>query len=101
MEFFIFLKEKNNLLAPIFWQSRKIQRVTRSTLAAETLAFINGVAIVFIKHIFEEILGKNLPIIISCFLDNNSLFELHIQQRYYKTGLYVQILHLYSIMKSK
>ena len=72
---FIFLKGKNNLLAPTFWQSRKIQRLARSTLAAETLTFINGLDIcVFIKHIFEEILGKDLPSI-SCFLDNKSLFE--------------------------
>ena len=42
---FNFLKGKNNLLAPIFWQSRKIQRLTRSTLAAETLAFTNGAGI--------------------------------------------------------
>ena len=57
---FIFLKGKNNLLAPILWQSRKIQRVARSTLATETLAFINGVDIcVFIKHRLEEMLGKN------------------------------------------
>ena len=36
-------------------------RVAWSTLAAKTLAFINGVDIcVFIKRIFEEIFGKNL-----------------------------------------
>ena len=47
----------------------------RNILAVETLAFINGVDIcVFIKHIFEEILGKHLPSI-SCFIDNKSLFE--------------------------
>ena len=79
---FIFPKGKNNLLAPMFCQSRKIQRVARYTLAAETLAFIIGVDIcVFIKHIFEEILGKDLPSI-SCFIDNKSLFEAAHSKKY-------------------
>ena len=36
--FIIFLINNSNRYAPISWKSRKIQRVVKSTLAAETLA---------------------------------------------------------------
>ena len=40
----IFLHGENNHVAPISWRSRKINRVVRSTLAAETLALTEAVA---------------------------------------------------------
>ncbi|XP_057290806.1 uncharacterized protein LOC130613486 [Hydractinia symbiolongicarpus] len=40
---FVFLKGVENTMTPITWQSKKIKRVVRSTLAAETLALVNGI----------------------------------------------------------
>ena len=36
--FIIFLVSQSNVAVPILWQSKKIRRIVRSTLAAETLS---------------------------------------------------------------
>ena len=38
--FIVFLKNENGLRCPLLWQTRKIRRVVKSTLAAETLALL-------------------------------------------------------------
>ena len=62
---------------PITWQSRKIKRIVRSTLAAETLAFVDGCeAGYMINQLLKEIMGESYvekPII--CFTDNMSLYD--------------------------
>ena len=40
--YIIFLVDSDGHRCPIFWQSRKIRRVVKSTLAAETLALLDG-----------------------------------------------------------
>ena len=38
----IFIKDPNNVVSPIIWNSNKIRRVARSTLTAESLALLDG-----------------------------------------------------------
>ena len=62
---------------PLLWQSRRIKRVVRSTLAAETMALIEcAEASVYLGYIINEILLKNKnKIKINCFVDNKSLVD--------------------------
>ena len=70
----IFLKDQNNKRCPIFWQSRKIRRVVKSTLSAETLALLDcAEACVYLARILLEITGCNLKV--NCVIDNKSLFD--------------------------
>ena len=71
----IFLKDSSGLRCPIFWQSRKIKRVVKSTLAAETLALVEGAEVSFyIASIIKEVTKiKDVPI--HCFVDNKSLVD--------------------------
>ena len=73
--FIIFLRDKKGLRYPLYWKSRKIRRVVKSTLAAETLALVDGTeACVFTKHVLNEILGCcDLPV--ACYVDNKSLVD--------------------------
>ena len=71
----IFLKHISGLKCPIYWQSRKIRRVVRSTLAAETLSLVECAnAAIFIRRIICEVSNcKELRII--CLTDNKSLVD--------------------------
>jgi len=72
----IFLKE-NEKVIPIAWQSKKLQRVTKSPLASETLALSEGVdASHFVAAIFKEIFCLSHLPIVKCITDSKSLFEL-------------------------
>ena len=54
----------------------EFQRVVRSTLAAETLAFINGSETgIYLSELFTEIYGLKSKINIKGITDNKSLFE--------------------------
>ncbi|XP_057296123.1 uncharacterized protein LOC130625058 [Hydractinia symbiolongicarpus] len=62
-------------MAPITWQSKKIKRVARSTLVAETLALVNGIdTCIWVKNVINKVLNTNLEGIL-CHTDNKSLFE--------------------------
>ena len=69
--FIIFLVSGQNCV-PLFWQSRKLKRVVKSTLSAETMALMEGAEQCFLlKTILKEILNLDLPII--AFTDSKSL----------------------------
>ena len=73
--FIIFLKDKNGGRCPIYWESRKIKRVVKSTLAAETLALIDcAETAVYISHIMKE-LCNCVTIPVHCYIDNKSLVD--------------------------
>ena len=40
--FIIFLMDKTARLSPIMWQSKRISRVVKSTIATETLALVDA-----------------------------------------------------------
>ena len=75
----MFLYKDEEKFAPISWKSRKIQRVVKSTLAAETLALIEAFEACFmIRAILLEIYkqephSKTFPI--HCFPDSKSLLN--------------------------
>ena len=73
--FIIFLSSTEGKRCPIYWESRKIRRVVKSTLAAETLALIDGAeTAVYIGKLIHELSDEaNIPII--CYTDNKSLVD--------------------------
>ena len=77
--YIIFLVGKDGKYSPLTWKSKKLKRVVKSTLSAETLALEEGIEACFmLKSILCEILGfcekdKILPI--ECTTDNKSLLE--------------------------
>ena len=70
----IFLRDASGSRCPIFWQTRRLKRVVKSTLAAETMALLEGAeAAVYIAGIMKQLIGKDMKI--HCFTDNKSLHE--------------------------
>ena len=74
----MFLVGKDGTYLPLSWKSKKLKRVTKSTLAAETPALEEGIEACFnMKSLLCEVLGldekKHLPI--KCITDNKSLLE--------------------------
>ena len=74
--FIIFLEsDAGHRRCPIYWQSRKIDRVVDSTLAAETLALHDGAKTsiylaALIKDMFKDAIIK-----VKCITDNKSLVD--------------------------
>ena len=75
--YIIFVLGENSKYVPICWKSKKVKRVVRSTLSAETLALVGSIEECFlIKTMLMEILNLSkdaLPII--SVTDNASLVE--------------------------
>ena len=73
--FIIFLRDSAGSRCPVYWQSRRIRRVVKSTLAAETLALLECVeAAVYLSNIvlnLAQLANKK----IRCFVDNKSLVD--------------------------
>ncbi|CAG2211672.1 unnamed protein product [Mytilus edulis] len=76
---FIVLVGENGLFSPITWQSKRIRRVARSTLAAETLAMADAIdSGIFIASLYTELMyGKADPtqLPITCLTDCHSLLD--------------------------
>ena len=72
----VFLRDKEGNSCPIAWKSRKVRRVVKSTLAAETLSLLdaaeNGM---YLAHLLKTILGHQHTILVRCFVDNKSLVD--------------------------
>ena len=72
--FIIFLVDDEDKRCPIYWQSRAIRRVVKSTLAAETLALVEcAETAVYIGMIIQELTTNKLRI--KCKVDNKSLVD--------------------------
>ena len=73
--YIIFISGSNGKIAPACWSSRRLRRVCRSTLSAETLAMIESIdASVWIYNILYEIFGNDIETTVIK-TDNKSLFE--------------------------
>lgn len=75
---FIVLMGENGQFCPISWQSKRIKRVVRSTLAGETLAMSEGIDnAIFLSTLFSELNSGSThsPIPITCVTDNHSLVD--------------------------
>ena len=71
--FVLFLVDDRGNRCPIFWQTRRLKRVVKSTLAAETMALLEGAeAAIYILGMVNKVLGDN-NITITCITDNKSL----------------------------
>ena len=70
----VFLSDKVHNSVPISWNSKKIRRVVRSTLSAETLATVDALDSAYlISNILKEVLPYSVPI--TLFTDNKSMFD--------------------------
>ena len=66
--------EMGNRGAIVTWQSHKLKRIVKSTLAAETMACLDGIDSGFIlKKILKELTGSQIPE--TALVDNKSLIE--------------------------
>ena len=71
----IFLGGENGKVSPICWNSKKLRRVVRSTLAGETLAMADGIDTgVFLSTLYGE-LSRNKNPVLKCITDCNSLHD--------------------------
>ena len=72
----IFIIDRENKVAPISWQSKKLSRVTKSPLASETLALSEAADAGFlVASMMQEIFRlSHLPPVL-CLTDNSSLTE--------------------------
>ena len=60
---------------PLLWGSRKIKRVVKSTLAAETIAAVNGYDDgIYVQQLMKELFQKEFPL--KLHIDSKSLFDL-------------------------
>ena len=76
--FIVFLKGENDRCCPLYWESKRIRRVVRSTIAAETLAATEGIDMaIYLSNILSQIIynGKPNCIPVTLYVDNKSLFE--------------------------
>ena len=75
--YFVFLVGENGKCALISWQSKKIHRVVKSSLAAETLSMSDGTdGAVFVNALQSEIyFGNKRSLPIEFIADNQSLVD--------------------------
>lgn len=74
----IVLMGENGHFCPISWQSKRIKRIVRSTLAGETLAMSEGIdGAIFLSTLFSELSNGSIarPVPIICVTDNFSLVD--------------------------
>lgn len=73
--YIVFLTDSHMNASPLAWRSRKLRRVCRSTLAAETLSLVDTVDVcIWMKHIINEIDDSELLHTIIR-TDNRDLFD--------------------------
>ena len=74
--FIVFVQGGNGLVAPIVWQSKKLERVTKSPLASEASAAGEAAdAGYFVACILSDIIKYRELRTVYCFTDNKSLVE--------------------------
>ena len=73
----VFLYDQYDKCSTLSWRSNRIKRVARSTLAAETLSFMEASdTAFFISRLLNEITRKPINYVsINCYTDSQSLFE--------------------------
>ena len=72
--FLSFLVDKNGVFSPIAWQSRKIKRVVKSTIAAECLAAVEASEMtIYIATMLKDVLNRPGKIDTYLFCDSKNL----------------------------
>ena len=97
-----FLKDERGERCPLYWHTRKLRRVVKSTLAAETMALLDGAETGFyLRKVLEEVLGLK-KITVSCITDNKSLVEsLHSTKRVEDKRLRIDMVVLMEMLERK
>ena len=73
--FVLFLMDSAGKRCPIMWQTRKLRRVVKSTLSAETMALLEGAeAAVYVANIIGSIILRP-SLKVNCYVDNKSLVD--------------------------
>ena len=64
-------------MSPLYWNSSKIKKVVRSTIAAETLLLVDGCDVaIYINNLLSEPLHTKCNcLIITVYTDNQSLYD--------------------------
>ena len=71
----VFLRDHKEASCPIYWQTRKIRRVVKSTLSAETMALLDcAEAGIFLANVMADITSL-APLPVKCYIDNRSLVK--------------------------
>ena len=102
--FIILLCDDKGKSAPIQWQSRRIKRVVKSTLAAECLALEDAADYAYyVKCMITEVLGiSSSRIKLNCYIDNKSLHDvLHSSNNVKEDKRLIQDVSLIKEMMSK
>ena len=72
----VFMSDETGTCSPINWSSRKLKRVVRSTLAAETLAAVESLDSAYlVGNLFAEIFSETKMREIEIHTDNRSLYD--------------------------
>ena len=72
--YLVFIMAPDGKAAPLSWQSKKLHRVTKSTLSSETLAVIEAVdAALLLKKQIEEIFNVKPDVLV--YTDSRSLYQ--------------------------
>ena len=93
----ILLKGNFGHCAPIFWTSKPITRVTRSTMAAEARALELAVdyAILFSRQIREIYTGERTTngITVKCYIDSNTLHDAIVSSRQFEEKALIHLIY--------
>ena len=74
--YIILLAVSNGRCCPLAWCSKKIRRVVKSTIAAETLSMVDGLDMaVYLGCSLAELFTCDKGFQLDCYIDNHSLFE--------------------------
>ena len=72
--YLIFLVDTDYHCNLLSWQSKRLKRIPRSSLAAETVAALDGTdAAIYIREIFYELTDHQM--LVTLFTDNKSLYD--------------------------
>jgi hypothetical protein len=79
--YIIVLADASDTCAIIHYSSHKSKRVTRSTMAAETLAFVDAFDNAYIlRHELSRMVGRDLPLLMM--IDSRTLFDVTTRSHY-------------------
>ena len=101
--FIIFIRDQLGQQCSLVWQSKRVRRVVKSTLSAETLALLDGAeTAVYLSHLIGEIFSlKDGKLPVNCYTDSKSLVDaLHSTKSVEDKSLRISIAVLMDMMNS-
>ena len=73
--FIVFLVDMYGNSNPLIWSSKRIKRVVKSTLGAETISLVEAAENAFLLARFIEEIIPNIQLTIRCFTDSKGLYD--------------------------